>query len=296
MRIRSLAAVAIIVSACSVTGRANTIGYYRFEEGPAGGTLTGTAGDNSQPHTTTADSSGQGNNLRTYNSPANPNQNFDTSPVYSTDVPAPIVPATGAADNYSFLFTPNDDIYTEVAGTLNPHPFPQFTVEASFKADKLGVFQSMVDKDGQPISSSPIAPLELKVRGDTNQAQIEIIDSNNADNHVESINPVVANKWYNIAAVDDGSTLSLYLDSGSGYVLQGSVPSAGLVNLNSTWDVGRGFYNNGVTDWFNGNIDEVRISDTALSPSQFLFYTPEPASIGMIAIALAAFGGRRLRG
>jgi hypothetical protein len=167
-------------------------------------------------------------------------------------------------------------------------------VEASFNADTLNAYQNMVGKDGKP-TGGPVAPLQLKLRGDTNKVQIEIIDSALADNHVESINPVVTGKWYNVAAVDNGAALSLYLDSndGAGYVLQGSVPSAGLVLLDSTWTVGRGMFNNGVTDWFDGRIDEVRISDIALSPSQFLFAVPEPTSLSLIMLAVAAIRCRR---
>jgi hypothetical protein len=40
------------------------------------------------------------------------------------------------------------------------------------------------------------------------------------------------------------------------------------------WSVGRGMFNNGVTDWSNAIIDEVKISDTALTPSQFEFVAP----------------------
>jgi hypothetical protein len=46
----------------------------------------------------------------------------------------------------------------------------------------------------------------------------------------------------------------------------------------------------GVTDPFSGIVDEVRISDTALIPSQFLGAVPEPGMIfGAIALALLAF-------
>ena len=41
--------------------------------------------------------------------------------------------------------------------------------------------------------------------------------------------------------------------------------------------------NNNPTDWFTGRIDEVRLSNSVLAPSQFLF-APEPASVLMLAV------------
>jgi hypothetical protein len=37
------------------------------------------------------------------------------------------------------------------------------------------------------------------------------------------------------------------------------------------WSVGRGYYDGRVGCWFQGWIDEVRICDAALEPSEFLF-------------------------
>jgi MYXO-CTERM domain-containing protein len=37
--------------------------------------------------------------------------------------------------------------------------------------------------------------------------------------------------------------------------------------------VGRGAFGNGITDWANALIDEVRVSDTALTTEEFLFVT-----------------------
>jgi hypothetical protein len=121
--------------------------------------------------------------------------------------------------------------------------------------------------------------------------------------HVESIAPINAGQWYYAAAVDNGSTLSLYLDSGSGYQLQGSVPITGAlfqgVPANPLWDaswtVGRGQYGGNPTDWFDGIIDEVRLTNSALAPSQFEFApagggasvaVPEPTAAAVIALAL----------
>ena len=55
--------------------------------------------------------------------------------------------------------------------------------------------------------------------------------------------------------------------------MESSAPtSGGLLNIDATWTIGRGMWNNGANDFVNGEIDEVRISDTALNPTQFLAY------------------------
>ncbi len=49
------------------------------------------------------------------------------------------------------------------------------------------------------------------------------------------------------------------------------------------WSVGRGLYGGGHTDRGYGFIDDVRISDGALAPSQLLA-VPEPASIFLLML------------
>ena len=50
-----------------------------------------------------------------------------------------------------------------------------------------------------------------------------------------------------------------------------------LINDNTNFSIGRGMFNNNVADWSNALIDEVRISDMALSRGEFLF-VPEPSA------------------
>ena len=49
-----------------------------------------------------------------------------------------------------------------------------------------------------------------------------------------------------------------------------------LVPSTDIWTVGRGWFN-GVADFFDGQIDEVRITDGVLDPSEFLFAVDQPA-------------------
>jgi hypothetical protein len=117
-----------------------------------------------------------------------------------------------------------------------------------------------------------------------------------------------AGSWYSMAATSDGNTLSLYLknvEAGNpAYTLvaQTDLTISGSPNRALTpgtgsggdwtagnWTVGRGLYAGGHGDRAWGFIDEVRISDTALLPSQLLFSVPEPAvgllgSLGLLGL------------
>ena len=243
-----------------------TVAYWRFEEGEADQEFTPPTFPNGQDSGLAIDSAGNDDPLRTASS--------DSNPVYRADVAAATVASTGAPNTRSLEFTPNEDLYTARQGALNPYMFERFTVEASFNADAV-TWMNIVGKDGKPVESLAIAPLQLKLRDDSKKLQIEIIDRSGQEKQIQSIDPIVAGRWYHAAAVSDGTNLSLYLDDATvagGYVLQGSVPvSGGLYDSNATWAVGRGFFNGGVTDWFDGRIDEVRVSGAALDPSQFLF-------------------------
>jgi hypothetical protein len=112
--------------------------------------------------------------------------------------------------------------------------------------------------------------------------------------------------WYSMAAVSDGSTLSLYLRDvtaqGSwNLIAQTDMTLSGSANTALTmgtgdggdwnagdWSVGRGLWNGGHVDRAYGFIDEVRISDSALSVGEFL--VPEP-----MTLALLGLGGLLLR-
>lgn len=87
--------------------------------------------------------------------------------------------------------------------------------------------------------------------------------------------------WYHLAGVSDGATLKLHVDkvlvATTNLTVSGSPNTAlakGTVNgtdwKTGAWAVGRGLYAGGHTDRAYGFIDEVRISNTALHPGQFL--------------------------
>jgi hypothetical protein len=112
--------------------------------------------------------------------------------------------------------------------------------------------------------------------------------------------------WQHIAAVSDGATLSIYLDSGGGYnLLQAVALGGGNTALSpgtgdgGDWDagnfsVGRGLYGGGHGDRAWGLIDEIRFSDAALAPSQLL-NAPEPAGGLLLGLGVLGLVIRRRR-
>jgi hypothetical protein len=225
-----------------------------------------------------------------FDDPNDPNDPVipSSAPTYTSDVP-PTALKSGLPNNKAldFLPSPNGkDLHTSLKNINNPIIENGFTLEAAFKTFSVDDFQVIVGKDGKPNGTMNEQTLALKVRGDTSELQIELFDDSNTIHGVRSSGPLLADQWYYAAVVNDGTNLSLYLDrnDGAGYVLQGTDPNplAGALwsgdaaesSTDSSWTIGRGMYGGGATDWFDGVIDEVRLTNTVLSPSQFLFAPP----------------------
>ena len=93
---------------------------------------------------------------------------------------------------------------------------------------------------------------------------IEVIDRTN----------FTADRWYHLAIVGSVSagTITVYSYENGSYVQLGQ--GSGYVgNLQSNvWTLGRGMHNGNPADWVgDATFDEVRIANTALTPSQFLY-------------------------
>ena len=264
--------------------------YWRFEEGPNSSNVNFLLAD------PILDSMNQ-NHLDTFNA--------DTSPVYTTNVP-PTALRSGLPNTLALDFIPHDgggdDLFTlfgdgalgkGFAKNINNgmiEPGEGFTIEAAFNTNNPARFAAIIAKEGRPGGSRPLPTFALKTRGDNSLLQVEQWDGSGNLVQVSSLAPLNPSQWYYAAVVNDGATLSLYLDSndGSGYQLQESAAVSGALyqavpdnpSWDNSWTVGRGQFAGQPADWFDGIIDEVRLTNAALSPAEFLFDSPVPQLIG----------------
>ena len=153
----------------------------------------------------------------------------------------------------------------------------QWTVEAVFKSAKLAPFCTIVGRDGRYVggSASSAAALYLSTRG--TDLAIAFTDVDGGNHNLQVPANLKAGVWYSVAAVSDGATLSLYLNGeviGTlDLTVTGTDTSLGLGY--GIWSVARGMWADGHVDRFFGVIDEVSISDEALSTGSFVISVPE---------------------
>jgi hypothetical protein len=92
--------------------------------------------------------------------------------------------------------------------------------------------------------------------------------------------------WYNLAAVCDGTYISMYLD---GVYIgtdshAGGPPSAGSGKLGFGRNLDTG------TDWYSGNIDDIRLYNRAISAAEVseIYNVPEPSTYALLLLSGAA--------
>jgi len=238
------------------------------------------------------DWSGNGNDLTTF-------QYAWAGMKWSDDVPVSQVPLTGIENQLSIENAGSYPAAMTWSSASNPSGVDletwmpsAWTIEASFKLDSMTGYHTVVGRDGRNVSDAHAgkAPLYLSIR----PGGVVAIEFSTADRQtyqaVSAAGLVTTNQWFAIVAVSDGENLSLYLDKVlvaqltgmTGDTRIGIGEGAGGDNWAGTWSVGRGMWNGGHGDRIFGNIDEVRISNTALDPCSFLI--PEPTTILILGL------------
>ncbi|MBN2513593.1 MAG: family 43 glycosylhydrolase [Sedimentisphaerales bacterium] len=280
------------------------LAYWRFEEGSAGSVVTKPFG--------ASDSSGNGNHLEPGTAGGQQGFRYVTETAYNPVCQTSAVNAYGIKNTGSAPSLQTRSKTTTQGTGSNPTGTDieaitplQFTIEVFFKPEN-GGYRTLVGRDARNVTStdSNLAALYLQICPDQSAA-IVFVDVSGYVHRAASPAEMIqgfdwstdpdgkTGRWYYMAAVNDGSTLKLYLaDISAGtdpfLVAQTDMNLSGSPNRALTrgtisgsdwhtgaWSVGRGMYNGVRTDRAYGFIDEVRISDTALPVSQFLMM-PKP--------------------
>lgn len=274
-----------------------TSAYWRHEEGVSGQVIP-------EGPDTVLDSSSNGNHMQTFSSTGE----APTAATYSSNV-SPLALRSGLANTLSLDFGPNPANGTEDGGGLNDDNFTAgkliqtelftaMTIEFAFNMNSIGGFQALLGKDGKPLGDdegepdSPVPPLKIMIRGDNfpeevdNQLFIEWIDGDGDVHFLASGETVVVGEWNHFAFTLTDSAAELWMTGETGdYVLKDAIsgedfagslgPGEVIIFDPTPFTLGRGMFDNGVADWSDALIDEVRISNSALLPNEFLFETVE---------------------
>ena len=258
-----------IIMISSAFINAETIAYWRFEQGTNGTKHTG------EQDNWYLDCSGNSNYLSA--------EEIIDNPYSTNDVPFNAVPLTGETNLLALSCDGSMSIST--CGSygdpipINTYGFTNaFTVECMVKYFDFN-YAVVVGNDGRPTAfGDPLFALKHRNQ-EGKPIQLAFFDGAGNNHKLYSSSYIDTGIWYRVAAVCDSSNAYLYIKHpGLEYQLEATETNVinGLYMMDSFWTVGRGMWGGNPQDYLKGCVDEVRISDTALTVTQFLGYSSQP--------------------
>ncbi|BCX47537.1 coagulation factor 5/8type domain-containing protein [Haloferula helveola] len=243
-----------------------TLALWDFEDGVAGQSFTPTG----QPN-------GSGGSVDTVSGILMRGYDTYAGPTWTSAAPP-------NGDGLAMLNADNHQDGYVTEGVLHGWSPEEWTIECTVFLESLTGWNTFIGRDGashgEPESDFYLQNSDgddrFRVSIETVGGQRWILDGNYT---------VEANTWYALAARSDGSTLSLWLDDGTGYQQIGSlditaqsVADNALPASDFAWTFGRGWFGGGLTDHIDGGMDNIRFTDGALGPEEMIplvLLTPE---------------------
>lgn len=182
-------------------------------------------------------------------------------------------------------------------GALHNWSPTRWTIECAVYLEEIAGWETLIGRDGST-GGSAASDFYLQNNGVDDRFRISIrtVGGNRWD--LDGNHTVQTHTWYALAARSDGSTLSLWLDDGSGYQQIGSLDISAQSEADNAlpastfnWTFGRGWYNGGFVDHIDGRMDNIRFTAAALDPQNLIPLLPAPAApVGLAATAQEGSG------
>ena len=239
-----------------------TVLHYDFEDGTANTPMNDFPVTQQNGTVGTADLSGNGYDMLAWDD--------YWGPMFSAEGDTP----TGTG--LSSVHDGHRDGYAPAEGIVAWSP-STWTIELSFKLNDPAGWRTLIGKDGWPeIADDIAAAMYIQCSGENDAMRVNFVTVSNERIVLDSSLVPVPGQWYHLAVIVDGDQLDMYVDEfdGNGFRNIGSLTMTPGVDHSikptGTWTFGRGWFNDNFVDHIDGNLDNIRFSDEALTTDQLI--------------------------